>query len=1010
MDGPDSFIDANGGISQLLVDSVVDHAIYLLDLDGTIKSWNAGAQRIKGYCAKEIVGSNVSLFYTDEDIRAGEPARALEIARAVGRFEARGWRVRKDGTRLWADVVTYVVRDPTGEVVGFAEVTRDVTQRALRPVTTDDDVSAELLVDNILDYAVFLLDLNGTVKSWNSGAQRINGYSAEEIIGSNFSIFYTSGDVSAGEPIRSLEIARTTGRFETTGWRVRKGGKRVWVNVIIDVVRDPAGAVVGFAKITRDVTQSTALRAVTEENGSIAQTLVDNVVDYAIYLLDLDGTVKSWNAGAQRIKGYSAEEMIGRNFSAFFTDDDVRAGEPVRSLAIARAKGHFATEGWRVRKDRTRLWASVVIDAVRDRAGEVVGFAKITRDITQSAAVQYLTEQLRIEREQFLVAKKSADESAARAIVSAQRDRVTAAKLLAQNRLMTIAEEMVKVGYWRFDLRTQEVHWSDEVYRIHGWQQPRRPTLETVLASYRNDDRQFVTDTIERAISDGRSYGFEACIVRPDGALRTVVANGQVVREDDGTISGLFGAIQDITERRDAERERERLIVRVGLATQAAQVGIWDWDIATNAVVWDPMMFALYGFGDAPFSPVYESWAGALHPDDRARAEREVAQAAETGTPFETEFRIVWPDGEIRHIQAKATVVCDAAGSAQRMIGTNSDVTELRTLSAQLQQEKEAQERLTARVNLATSAAQVGIWEWDVRTGVFDWDPIMFRLFGLDRAQGPASYERWVASLQRDDRARAESELARAVSSGATFDTEFRVVWPTGEVRNIRAMAVVVRDADGFAERMTGTNWDITEMRVLTRQLEELSLTDAMTGISNRRGFDQQLRAQWLRALRKQTSIGLAMIDIDEFKTFNDRYGHGAGDLCLQRVAKVLKNSVREGNDVAARYGGEEFVLILGETDRCGASIVADRARSIVAAMREPHEASRHGIVTISIGVVTFVPTAGADPAYYLKIADDALYEAKRGGRNRVVLARSPIALQPPSADVVDDPARAHRQ
>jgi PAS domain S-box-containing protein len=583
MDRPESFIDKNGGMAQLLVDSVVDYAMYLLDLDGTIKSWSAGAQHTKGYSAEEIVGSNFSVFHTAEDIRAGEPARSLEIARSVGRFEDQGWRVRKDGTRLWADVLIDVVRNPAGEVVGFANVTRDMTQRALRPVNKNDDVTAKVLVDNILDYAVYLLDLDGTVKSWNAGAQRIKGYSAREIIGSNFSVFYTADDVSAGEPIRCLEIARTTGRFEGTGWRVRKDGKRVWVNVVIDVVSDPVGAVVGFAEITRDLTQGAALRAVTEENGSIAQTLVDNVVDYAIYLLDLDGTVKSWNAGAQRIKGYSAQEMIGRNFSTFFTDDDVRAGEPVRSLAIARATGHFAAEGWRVRKDRTRLWASVVIDAVRDQAGEVVGFAKVTRDITQSAAVQYLVEQLRIEREQFLAAKKGADEAAARAIVSAERDRLTAAKLL------------------------------------------------------------------------------------------------------------------------DAEQERERLIVRVRLATQAAQVGIWEWNIRTGAVEWDPIMFRLFGLDSAQGPATYERWAAALHVEDRARAEHELAQAAASGAKFAAEFRVVWPTGEVHHIRAMAIVVRAADGLAERMTGTNWDITEVRVLTSQLEDEKS---RLLETVNMWMAAKQ----------------------------------------------------------------------------------------------------------------------------------------------------------------------------------------------------------------------------------------------------------------------------------------------------------------
>ncbi len=173
-------------------------------------------------------------------------------------------------------------------------------------------------------------------------------------------------------------------------------------------------------------------------------------------------------------------------------------------------------------------------------------------------------------------------------------------------------------------------------------------------------------------------------------------------------------------------------------------------------------------------------------------------------------------------------------------------------------------------------------------------------------------------------------------------------------------------------------------------QLARLTLTDALTGIANRRGFDQQFRLQRSRALRHQTPIGLAMIDIDEFKQYNDRYGHAAGDVCLARVASALTGELREGFYLAARYGGEEFVLVLGECNGAAATIVAERARSAVAAMREPHAASTHGIVTISVGIVSGVPGTDSDPAEFLKAADDALYEAKRGGRNRVVLGKLP--------------------
>jgi diguanylate cyclase (GGDEF)-like protein len=194
-------------------------------------------------------------------------------------------------------------------------------------------------------------------------------------------------------------------------------------------------------------------------------------------------------------------------------------------------------------------------------------------------------------------------------------------------------------------------------------------------------------------------------------------------------------------------------------------------------------------------------------------------------------------------------------------------------------------------------------------------------------------------------------------------------------------------------------------LEVANAQLAKLSLTDAMTGIANRRGFDEQFRQYWRRALHSQTSIGLAMIDIDEFKSYNDAYGHAAGDVCLARVATALNDGVRDGSDVAARYGGEEFVLILGDSDGAAALTVAERVRSAVADMREPHAISEHAIVTISVGVVAIIPGADDDPADFLKAADDALYKAKRAGRNRVV--RSEMIRNPTSPSSLTAAPRA---
>jgi PAS domain S-box-containing protein len=271
------------------------------------------------------------------------------------------------------------------------------------------------------------------------------------------------------------------------------------------------------------------------------------------------------------------------------------------------------------------------------------------------------------------------------------------------NRLMSMAEEMAQIGNWRIDAHTRAVQWSDEVYRTHGLPKTYRPVLETALDAYDANDRVRIEQFFDRALLDGAPFQYEARIRRPDGTVRHILARGQVDRADDGATVGLFGVFQDITDRKDAERLRDRLVERVSVATEAARVGIWDWDIATNTIVWDPVMFALHGFADAEFSPRYENWANAIHPDDRARVEGELAFGTSGEATFDTEYRVLWPNGEVRILQAMATLVDDAGGLPERMIGTNRDITEVRTLTQQLGQEKE---RLLETVDRWVAAKQ----------------------------------------------------------------------------------------------------------------------------------------------------------------------------------------------------------------------------------------------------------------------------------------------------------------
>ncbi|MBX4997148.1 hybrid sensor histidine kinase/response regulator [Rhizobium lentis] len=261
----------------------------------------------------------------------------------------------------------------------------------------DEEGRFRLLVDAITDYAIYMLSPDGIVTSWNTGAQRFKGYQPSEILGEHFSRFYVEEDRAAGVPERALATAVEEGRYEGEGWRRRKDGSRFWAHVVIDPIRHPSGELIGFAKITRDLTERRAAEQAIRQSEEQFRRLVQGVSDYAIYMLDPDGNVSSWNFGAERIKGYRPDEIIGRHFSTFYTPEDRAAGLPEKALRVARAEGRFEREGWRVRKDGSRFWASVVVDAIRDEEGEVLGFAKITRDITEKMETQRALEQAREE-------------------------------------------------------------------------------------------------------------------------------------------------------------------------------------------------------------------------------------------------------------------------------------------------------------------------------------------------------------------------------------------------------------------------------------------------------------------------------------------------------------------------------------------------------------------------------------------------------------------------------------
>src|SRR4051795_1076620 len=276
------------------------------------------------------------------------------------------------------------VRDSSGRPLYVFLQVQDVTAtRAAEAELRKSENRFRLLVEAVEDYAIFMLSPEGNIVSWNAGAQRIKGYTADEIIGQHFRVFYPPELQQARHPEHELKLAVRDGHYEETGWRIRKDGTRFWANVLITAVYDSEGTHVGFAKVTRDITARRDAEEQLRESEERFRRLLESVHDYAIYMLDTEGRIASWNVGAEQSKGYAAEEILGQHFRVFYPPERQAEQHPEHELEIAKREGHYEEEGWRVRKDGSRFWANVVITTVFDSDGNHVGFAKVTRDITE---------------------------------------------------------------------------------------------------------------------------------------------------------------------------------------------------------------------------------------------------------------------------------------------------------------------------------------------------------------------------------------------------------------------------------------------------------------------------------------------------------------------------------------------------------------------------------------------------------------------------------------------------
>jgi len=357
--------------------------IFLLDKAGRITTCNAAASAITGYEDTEI---ETRPFYTIGDGQ-DDPIKyrhELALAQKKKRLVVEGWKLRKDSTRYWAETSYSAVFDESERLTGYCVLLRDITEQKKKQLDLlESEERYRLMVEAIRDYSIYMLDPDGYVVTWNDGGTFIHGYIESEILGKHFSVFYPSADLLEDKPKKKLQIARDSGSYREEGWRVKKDGSLFWASVVLTALFNDRNQLVGYSKVTRDLTQRLKDEEFLRQSEARYRSLVEQVGDYGIFMLDTKGRIVSWNEGARRIKGYSADEVIGKYFSIFYSEEDILNGKPAWELKIARSTGKYEEEGWRLRKDGTRFWANIVITATYDAEGRLSGFSKVTRDLTE---------------------------------------------------------------------------------------------------------------------------------------------------------------------------------------------------------------------------------------------------------------------------------------------------------------------------------------------------------------------------------------------------------------------------------------------------------------------------------------------------------------------------------------------------------------------------------------------------------------------------------------------------
>lgn len=1029
--------DVNARLATTIDGSPV--AIYSLEAEtGIVGLWNPAAERMYGWTAEEVVGQRLPTWQPEEQHQDQE--RVQRVRDAGGYLTGlERVRLRKDGTRLNVSLSVALVPASAGQAEQLLCFCEDITARKRIDETLRRTNRKLGGIINASPTAIYSIRRDGIVETWNPGAERIFGWQAQEVVGRPVPFLPSENEPEAPLVRSVMEQGEAIANVEAR--RLRKDGQ------VIDVSISMAPVAEGFVAVVEDITERKRNeRDLRSAHGRLAAVIVGSPV--AIWTVGSDGMVASWNTAAERLFGWTLAEVIGKplpivsatqalewreRYMALAENGIVRSAEVQRTrkdgtvvdvalsvvslddgtrlamtediserkraqdaVASAHARlnaiieaspaaiftysaGRYGTvETWNAAAERIFGWAADEVVGkglpVRAPAGVSEG-ADVLRALTLGSGLTGAeTQRLRKDGSVIDVSLSLAPLGrGSMELVSVveditERKRTEHALKDLNHRLDAIIQASPSAIY-AVDDEGLVTAWNAAAQRIFGWKA--KEVLGQPLPIFLPEPTRDL-GVIERALVSGKVINeLEVRRLHKDG--HTLDVSLSMSPLGPGTRSAIAVA-EDITERKRTERALKSAHDRMSTVIHDSPIAIFS--LASDDLkvkLWNAASERLFGW---TADEVLGMPLPTIPPEAEQSRQLLVQEAVARGSVTGSEVVRIRKDGSRLDVSLSLAVAPSPEGGPDELLAFCEDISDRKRAESALLRSREEYRLL---VDHATDIVyRAGL------DGAFSYvNPAVVRVIGYTPEE--LLGRRFTELILDEYRARVERfYLRQYVKREESSYLEFPVATKSGDVVWVGQNATLTFSGTGEPLGFQAIVRDVSEQRANEDALQQLSLSDALTGIGNRRCFDDFLDREWRRAARERTSLALVMCDVDFFKKYNDCYGHPAGDKVLRAVGQALGTIIRRPADLAARYGGEEFALLLPNTPLEGAAQLAEKARLAVEALGIAHERSDHAMVTLSLGVAVMQPTPGSNPAALIQAADRALYAAKESGRNRV--------------------------